>query len=362
MKGKKALINILLISVMVLIFTGCKSNNENSQVNIFNPTEAMDVAKNYLENISRGELTKANDLCIEDLLNDNKIISTGTSKIIAYNVDDLIETSNSVYVVFNVLRSSNTEPKCDLDSFAINVVKIEEKYKISEVKAVNKQQIFVKNNGLRVIEDGDGNSKLIVSLKNMPKDVYPRENEVMLYKEPAPRDAFGTISLSYTGQRIAISTVGEGNVFIAIGYLDESKAVQGSSASEGQTSNEAGDTQELQDLLEKPIAKKIVPVDLLRNVTIQNFIFSQEEDNLIVEYIEKSGIKRIKIYKTEDGTLVNTKIDTMFPPEKYNVVLDGLDKNSIYINVSQVEGKNDIDKNILGIYRLDLETLEINKK
>ncbi|MEG0856459.1 MAG: hypothetical protein RSG52_08265 [Terrisporobacter sp.] len=361
MKDKKVIINILLIALIISIFTGCKSfDNDKPKVNIFNTTEAMDVAKSYLENISKGELTKANDLCIEELLNDNKVISTGTSKIVAYNVDQLIETSNSVYVVFNVLRSSNSEPKCDLDSFAINVGKIKEDYKITEVKAVNKQQIFVKDNGLRVIEDGGGDSKLIVNLSSMPKDVYPRENEVMLYKEPTPRDAFGTISLSYTGQKIAISTVKKDDVFISIGYLDESTPVQGSA--EGQNSNEAGASEELQNLLEKPIAKKVVSVDILKDVKIQNFIFSQEEDDLIVEYAEKSGVKRIKLYKTEDGTLVKSGIDEMFPSNKYNVVLDGLDKNAIYINVSQVEGRKDIDNSILGTYKLDLESLEISKK
>lgn len=364
MKFKKLLINIFLISLIVLIFTGCKSiNNKNPQVNIFNPTSAMDVAKKYLENVSKGELSKANELCVEELLNKNKIVSTGTSKIVAYNVDELIETANSVYVVFNVLRSSNSEPKCDLDSFSIKVVKLQEDYKITEVKAVNKKQIFVKNNGLRVIDEGVGNSQLIVSLNNMPKDVYTRENKVMLYKEVAPRDAFGTISLSYTGQKVAISTVGDGNVFIAIGYLDESKEVQGTSnGGEGKTSNEAGESNELENLLEKPIAKKIVPVDLLKDIKIENFIFSQEENNLIVEYVENSGVKRIKLYKTEDGTLVNTKIDTMFPVEKYNVVLDGLDKNAIYINVSKIEGKSDINNELLGSYKLDLEKLDLVKK
>ncbi len=106
----------------------------------------------------------------------------------------------------------------------------------------------------------------------------------------------------------------------------------------------------------------MVPVDLLKDVKIQNFIFTQEEADLVVEYIEKSGVKRIKLYKTEDGTLINTTMDKMFPSEKYNVVLDSLDKNDIYIKVSEVEGKKGIDKEILGIYKVDLKSYEITKK
>ena len=361
MIGKKVLINGLLITLVALTFTGCNAiNNEKPKVNIFNPTEAMDVAKNYLGNVSKGELTEANKLCIDELKNNNNDISTGTSRIVAYNIGDLVEKADSVYVIFNVLRSSDIQPKCDLDSFAINVGKFGEEYKITDVKSVNKKQIFVKNNGLRLIEDGIGDSQLIVKLSNMPKDVYLRENEVMIYKEIVPSDAFGMISLSYTGQKIAISTVNEDSIFIAIGYLDESKPVQGSS--EGKTSNEAGASADLEGLLDDPIAKKMVPVDLLKDVKIQNFIFTQEEADLVVEYIEKSGVKRIKLYKTEDGTLINTTMDKMFPSEKYNVVLDSLDKNDIYIKVSEVEGKKGIDKEILGIYKVDLKNYEITKK
>lgn len=362
MKIKKLLINILLISAIILIFTGCKSNNnENPQVNIFNPTAAMDIAKEYLDNISVGDISKANELCAQELLNENKIISEGTSKIIAYNVDKLIESYDSIYVMFNVLRSSDSEPKCDLDSLAIKVSKVKDDYKITEVKAANKKQIFVKNNGLRIIEDGAGASQLVISLSNMPKDVYPRDNKIMLYKQPSPLEEFGIISLSYTGQKIAISTIGNEDTFISIGYLNESTEVQGK-VSEGQSSNEAKLNQDLQDLLEKPIAKKIVAADLLKNVKIENMIFSQEENNLIVEYTEKSAVKRVKIYKTEDGELVSTNIDTMFPNEKYNVALDGLDKNSIYINVSAIEKNKDINTDILGTYKVDLETLDIIKK
>lgn len=362
MKVKKLLINILLISSIVLIFTGCRSiNNENIKVNIFNSAAAMDVAKEYVDNISKGEISKANELCAQELLNENKVISEGTSKIMAYNVEKLIESYDSIYVMFNVLRSSNREPKCDLDSFAIKVSKVNDEYKITEVKAVNKKQIFVKDNGLRLIEDGAGTSQLVVSLSNMAKDVYPRDNKIMIYKQSAPTQEFGIISLSYTGQKIAISTIGDGNAFISIGYLDESTEVQGEVA-EAQSSNEAKSNQDLQDLLEKPIAKKIVAVDILKNVEIENMIFSQEENNLIVEYTEKSAVKRVKIYKTEDGELVSTNIDNMFPNEKYNVVLDGLDKNSIYINVSAIEENNYINTEILGTYKVDLEKLDIIKK
>ncbi|MGL5085106.1 MAG: hypothetical protein ACRC68_05220 [Clostridium sp.] len=361
MRWKKRIVNILIILTTIILLMGCNIiSDENVKINIFNSTEAIDIAKEYLENINKGEVGEASKLCVEEIIANNKELSVGTSKIVAYNVDSLIEKANSVYIVFNVLRSSSSEPKCDLDSIAINVAKVGEEYKITEVKSINKKQIFVKNEGLRVIDEGAGNSQLIINLKNMPKDVYLRENEVMLYKETSPRDAFGMISLSYTGQKIAISTVGENNVLIAIGYLDESKPAQGSG--EGETSNEAGQSENLQDLLQKPIAKKIVTADLLKDVKIQNLIFSQEEDELIVEYIDKLGVKRIKIYKTEDGTLAKTTIDEIFSVEKYHVVLNSLDKNTIYINVIEVEGSKDIDKNILGTYKLDLETLEITKK
>ncbi|AYE34397.1 hypothetical protein [Clostridium septicum] len=359
MKRKCNISKLLIIFLIPTIFVGCldKNNQSNKDINIFNSKEALNVAKKYLDFVVVGDLIGANSLCKDDLLEANKNISTGTSKVISYAQENFIESGNSAYGIFNVIRSSDSEPKCDLDSFSIKVNQIGKEYKISEIKAVNKGQVYVKNNNLRMIGEDGGKSDLVVKLTDMPKDIYPRENKIMLYKEPSPNKAFGIVALSYKGEKIAISTLGEDSVFISVAYIENSKQTVGSSGSS--TSNNAEAEQSLEGLLEKPIAKKVVPLDILRNISVNNFIFTQEEEELIIEFTNESSVNRIKLYKTDDGTPIDLGLDDIFDNAKYNIKVIALDKNKVFIKVDKAN--NNEDDSLLGEYKIDMEKLKITK-
>lgn len=362
MKSKGNIIKIILALTFSLLLIGCNNNDEkeNVTINLFNPKKAIDVAENYLENIINDDLNKANSLCTEELLSNNNEINVGTSKIIAYAPDNLIESGNAAYVIFNVIRSSNEDPKCDLDSFAIKVEKEnDDVYKISEVKSVNKKQVFVRNNGLRIIDEDGGESDLIVNLSNLPKDVYTRDNEIMIYKEKVPANEFGTVALSYSGKKIAMCTSDESRIFISIANIEKAQQASGSTGGPSSVSGDAS-SQSLEDLLDKPIAQKVVPVDILDNCKIEKFIFSREEQQLIVEYKDKDNISRMKIYSTDDGSLVKLKLEEKFPRDIYNINFVRLDKKTIYINVSDCKDKN-ITNEVTGDYKIDIEKEEIEK-
>ncbi|MBX7280434.1 hypothetical protein [Clostridium chauvoei] len=361
MNKKMNISKLLIVFFTAIILFGCvdKNNNQDVEADIFNTTKASDIAKEYLDFISIGDLNGANKLCKQELLEANKNIGVGTSRIISYAQENLIESGMSAYVVFNVVRSSDSEPKCDLDNFSIKIEKSGEDYKISEVKAINKGQVFVKNNTLRMIGEDGGKSDLIVKLSDMPRDIYPRDNKVMLYKEPSPNQAFDIVALSYTGKKVAISTTGDNSQFVSIGYIENSK--QTASGSGSTTSNNSQLEQSLEGILEKPIAKKVVPVDVLKDCSINDFIFSQEEEELIIEYTSNLSVNRIKVYKSDDGTPVDFGIDDKFPEDKYNIKVVGLDKNKIFIKVEAANKSENIDKEILGKYEVDTEKSNINK-
>lgn len=362
MKIKRNIIKVTVALTLSFLLIGCNNNEEkeNVTINLFNPKKAIDVAENYLESIINDDLSNANSLCTEELLNNNKQINVGTSKVIAYAPENLIESGNSAYTIFNVIRSSNEDPKCDLDSFAIKVEKEnDDVYKISEVKSINKKQVFVRNNGLRIIDEDGGESDLIVNLSNLPKDVYKRDNEIMIYKEKAPTKQFGTVALSYSGKKIAMCTSDENRIFISIANIE--KAQQASGSTGGPSSVGGGESsQSLEDLLDKPIAQKVVSVDILDNCKIQKFIFSREEQQLIVEYKDKDNISRMKIYSTDDGSLVKLKLEEKFPKDMYNINFKRLDKKTIYINVSNGKDKN-VTNEVTGDYKIDIEKLDIEK-
>ncbi|GAB6168661.1 hypothetical protein JCM1393_11210 [Clostridium carnis] len=361
MKVSKKVGFVSLIILSLYICVSCaNSSKEKVEGDIFNPRKAIEVSQNYLKYIKGGNINDANKLCTEELLSKNTIIGTGTSNVVSYNIDNIIESSNSAYVLYNVIRSSEDNPKCDLDNFAIKVSKESGDYKISEVKAVNKKQVFVKDGSLRMIGENGGSSELIIRLSNMPKDIYPRENKVMLYKEETPNNSFGPIAIGYKGERVAISTLENNKTFIAVAFLEESRAVIGEANKEGTSSN-GDNAQNLQEGMEKAIAKKVIPIDILEDINVKNIIFSQEEKEIIVEYNEKSGVNRIKVYKADDGEVVDMGIDNMFPKDQYNIKVNQLDKNSIIINVSAKENLTSVDKSKLGEYKADMEKLQVTK-
>lgn len=355
------LVSGLLVTMMSLIFIGCMNNKvtDNSEVNLFRQKEAMEVAKRYLEAISVGDIQEANKLYSQEAFYKNKDIGLGKSKINSFVPKELIESGEWAYVIFNVIRSPITGVECDLDNLTIKVVKEGLEYKIAEVESANKQHIFEKNNALRMVGEDGSKSELIINMSNIPKDVYIKEGSVMLNKEAMKNNKFGPTALSYTGEKLAITTLGDNKVFICGAKIEKSKKTQGNV--EGKSSNEAGKEENLEGLLDKPIAQKIIPIDILNDVKIKNIVFSELEQELIVEYIEKSGAERINIYKENDGQLLPLKLDEMFPKEKYNIKLKGLDKKVMFISVLGREGATDIHNELIGNYKIDLNKKQITK-
>ena len=97
----------------------------------------------------------------------------------------------------------------------------------------------------------------------------------------------------------------------------------------------------MQEVLEKPITSKVVPVDLLSNVQIESFIFSKEDDNMAVNYKNQTGIDRLNIYKADDGTMVDAKLDEIFNKDIYNVKAEYFDDDKLMFNVYKSDSTTD---------------------
>ena len=216
-----------------------------------------------------------------------------------------------------------------------------------------------------MIGEEGGKSDLVISLNNIAKDVYLKENKLMLYKEKVPAENFGPVSLGYKGKKIAISTISGNRAFISIAYIQESTETQGT-ASEGEgasgTNQEGGNEESnLEDLLDKPIAKKVIPLDMLNGVKIDNLVFTQEERYLIAEYFNTSLVKRMKVYNSASGDLIALNFDEMFPEDKYNIELVDFKKDEFRINVISKSDEEDANSEIPGEYKVDIEGKEIKK-
>lgn len=347
---------------MITILLGCSQikKEDDVAINLFNMEKANDIVKEYLNNIILGDLDSANSLLSEELLTSNKNSGEGISKIISFKSDQSIEGSNYAYFIYDIVRSSDIEPKSDLENTTFKVKKQNKEYKIDEIKSKSEKEIYIKGNGLRVTGEEGGKSSLIINLNTIPQDTYLRDNKIMLYKDVVPKDYFGKVCLSFTGNRIAITTTNNKDSYICIAYIDEALMSSAQPSGNGLNSGASlgtGNIDSLEDILEKPIAQKLIPVDLLKNSKITKFIFSQEEDILQVSYNNEYNKERIKLYKSDDGSLIQTELDTIFPQEKYNIS-DGKFEEDVFkfkVTDPDSEGNNN------GDYILNLKNLDIKK-
>lgn len=353
---------VLIIMLMITILLGCSKIGEKDDVpiNLFDMQKANDIVKEYLNNIVSGDLDSANSLLSEELLTSNKNSGEGISKIISFKPDQSIEGSNYAYFIYNIVRSSDVEPKSDLENITFKIRKQNKEYKIDEIKSKLEKEIYIKGSGLRIIGEEGGKSSLIINLNTLPQDTYLRDNKIMLYKDIVPKDSFGKVCLSFTGNRVAIATTNNKDSYICIAYIDEALMSSAQPSGEGGNSEASlgtGNIDSLEEVLEKPIAQKLVTVDLLKGSSVTKFIFSPEEDILQVGYNNEYNKERIRLYKSDDGSLIQTELDTMFPQDKYNISNGKFEENVFRFKVTASDDK----ENINGNYILDLKNLDINK-
>ena len=355
---KRILSGILILSISVLI--SCSNANESKEevLDLFDVFKGKDLATDYLINIRNGDINGATEICDKELVDSTINLSEGVSNITGFQLDKTVASSEFAYYIFNVIRDSNIEPKSDLEQYTIKVNRNGDSYSVSEIKAKTQRELYIKNNSLRIIGEKGGKSSLVISLNNIPKDTYLRENKVMLYKEKVPNNDFGKGVLGFTGQKIAISTIDDKNAFICIAYIDNTLMENGTDVIADSTNPQGNLISGLQEVLEKPITSKVVPVDLLSNVQIESFIFSKEDDNMAVNYKNQTGIDRLNIYKADDGTMVDAKLDEIFNKDIYNVKAEYFDDDKLMFNVYKSDSTTD---DITGKYTFNIKSEEMIK-
>ena len=355
---KRILSSILILTISILM--GCSKINENKESNIdlFDVFKGKDLATNYLINIRNGDIAKANEICENELIKKNVNISEGVSDITGFQLDKTIANSEFAYYIFNVIRDSSIEPKSNLESYTIKVNRNGENYSIGEINSKSERELYINNNSLRIIGEKGGKSSLVISLNNIPKDTYLRENKIMLYKEKVPNNNFGKVVLGFTGQKVAISTIDDKNAFICIAYIDNSLMKDGVDDISQDTASQGSTLNSLQEVLEKPVTSKVVPVDLLNNVKIEDFIFSKEDDNIAVNYKNQFGINRLNIYKADDGKIVDAKLDDIFNRDIYNVKAGYFDGDKLIMDVYKSDGSID---DVIGKYSFNMKSEEMIK-
>ena len=359
MKNIKVILSTILI-LIINLFVGCSNINEKKEekLDLFDVFKGKDLAINYLINIRNGDISSAVNNCESEILESNINLSEGVSNITGFQLNRAIANSQFAYYIFNVIRDSNIEPKSDLEEYIIKVNRNDDNYIISDIKSKSQRELYIKNNAIRIIGEKGGKSSLVISLNNIPKDTYLRENKIMLYKEKVPNNSFGKVVLGFTGKKIAISAIDDKNSYICIAYIDDTLMKSGSDIVDLNNNSSLALSEGLQEALEKPVTSKVVSVDLLNNCKIDDFIFSKEDDNLAVNYKNEKGLNRLNIYKAEDGEAINTKFKDIFNEYIYNIKADNFVDNKVIFDVFKSD--QSIDE-MTGKYSLDLTNEEMIK-
>ena len=359
MKNIKVILSTILI-LIINLFVGCSNINEKKEekLDLFDVFKGKDLAINYLINIRNGDISSAVNNCESEILESNINLSEGVSNITGFQLNRAIANSQFAYYIFNVIRDSNIEPKSDLEEYIIKVNRNDDNYIISDIKSKSQRELYIKNNAIRIIGEKGGKSSLVISLNNIPKDTYLRENKIMLYKEKVPNNSFGKVVLGFTGKKIAISAIDDKNSYICIAYIDDTLMKSGSDTVDLNNNSSVALSEGLQEALEKPVTSKVVSVDLLNNCKIDDFIFSKEDDNLAVNYKNEKGLNRLNIYKAEDGEAINTKFKDIFNEYIYNIKAEYFVDNKVIFDVFKSD--QSIDE-MTGKYSLDLTNEEMIK-
>lgn len=365
MRFNKKVFNTLNMISIAGMLVGCSTEKaeKGAEVKLFDTNKGKEIIESYFVNIREGNLSKANNLCSDELLSHTKDLTQGVSEISSFSDHEIVEGNKSGYFIFNVIRDSITEPKSDLEVYTIKVENKDKDYEITDIKSKAQKSVYVKNNTLRIIGEDGGKSNLVLSLSNIPKDAYLSENKMMLYKEEVPRKTFNKIAVGFEGKKIALSTSGDDNSYIGIVYIDETLMKSGGT-SDPEESKEGSkpDSASLgEETTEKPIANKLISLDLLKNSNVTGFMFSKEDENLAVGFKNHRDIDRVKIYNTEDGSIVDIKLDEVFDVNKYNIIAQHFTEDEFKFRSSLVKGVKDYDEDLVGHFTINLKTLELKK-
>ncbi|MGL5647641.1 MAG: hypothetical protein ACRDDY_07295 [Clostridium sp.] len=348
---------IILVVLLLIMCGGCtKETSMTENINVFNVETAQQKANEYVLRIQNNDIIGANEIATKEVASKTQL--KNILPIVSYKITRATEVSDGVYLEIAVVKSKGEDKKCDLDKWIIKVLRdSNNNYKVAEVKSSIATELFAEDGVLKMIESGTDNIEVVVNLDSIPNELYPKGKEIMLSKKSLPKKAFQTIGVSFDGNYVAFSTTDGKNSFVGIAVLEKARPAMASvmNFTNGLTSDD------MKDIFEKPIAKKIIYCDIISNSKIKDFIFSEEKDALIVEYEKENNVKGINIYGIPDGGLLPINLQKLFPEDKYTVEYIASVKSNIIIDVQKKENITGIYQELLGEYTIDLKEKSIDK-
>lgn len=363
MKNKK-LISIFIICIIFVVGCG-KKDNGDYKGELFNVQTAKLTGLNYMQRLLENDIEGANALSAPEVAANNTTKKIVSDPIIAFSPGDITETGNSAYVNFNVVRINEKDKGTNLDKYILKIEKNGEDYKVSDIGSENLKQMYYRGDEIRSITKGAGDSELVLRMKDIPLELYPKEEKVPIQKTKVPKDKFGVMSVDFKGSEIALTTTNGKDTFIGTAMVEEAEQTIAQMYSDNRIAQDGQkgiDENTLRKVLEKPIAQKIIGYDILKDCNVNKMMFTEEGSELIVQYTKGNNPNvGLKIYKNPDGEPLKIDFEKLFPMDKYEVKFKGGSQSKLIITVNTSSKYKDVYQDALGDYVIDLIEEELYK-
>ncbi|MGG5463239.1 hypothetical protein [Clostridium sp. B9] len=351
------------LGIFMFISVGCRNNfnsNENTEdfkksveSIYFNNEFAMSIADKYMLAFKDGDLNTIKSLSTEEIDENIIIKPNGDVTVTGIKEEGVSQMGGKAMFKYEVTRAKEGEPKAYLEEYYLEVNKTpEEEYKVSMFKSVSKYNIFKEKEKLKIRKDDDVEINTLIELKNIPDRAYPKVNVIDIAKVDVPKDDFSALGLSFTGDKVAISTYSGNNSYIGVVDIEDSEAT---TAEEGQDEGEKNKGEDNG----KTVGKKIVNLDIIEGAKIKSLNFSDDDGYVVVNY-DKDNARRFKVYQS-NGDIVALELDDIFSEASYNLVYEKIKDNNIVMEVTPLAGSTGIDTALTGKYKISLKDFKLQK-
>lgn len=363
MRKYKFFLPAILLIIMLTACTQKKAENVREK-DRFDIKVANNVVENYLKYVSEENFTEVSKLLTDKLKKSTTEVKTNDLKIKGFRVEEMTESGGKGNFTVRVIKINGSKPETQLLDYKFKVLKDGIDYKIDEIKPSNNKESFRESNQIRLRKEKEVETFLITDFDGLPKYAYSKDDGANMKSQLIPKTNYGIMSLNYSGDTVALTTIGD-SVFLGILSFDDTMKTQGAQGGMkgggGEGSNQdagAGNTGSKGNR-EKPIGKEMIICDIIQNGNIDNLMFSKDEKMLAAQYT-KGNTRCIRVYTIGSGELINVKFEEEYPLNKVDVVFDRFEKEKM---IYKVVPKSDQDKNneFVGQWEMSTKNFKIKK-
>lgn len=327
---------IILLSFMMLIFTGCpggeetKSDDNKIQVEKTRSTKIdKTAAREFMDNYMR-YMMRGNNAALKSFYSDEIKEKTSSAPEITnpgpvgFKLEEGEENDERMEFTAHIYSASTDTPYYSDDTYKYTLKLEEGKILIDKIEKDKTTEIFTKGNTLYKREGDKVKGEALLTLDDFP--LFSSTKGGSEEKYSVPRDSFGPCAITPDGKSFIVSSSGDGNSFIAaveVKDTQETLNLQGGEdgmggGGKGGKGQQGGQEQgQEQKGSEKEISLK--PIDLYLDTKITGISFAPNGKMIAVEVVTSNGLTRVNIYKGKEWEQVKSYMDKHFAKDRFSI-------------------------------------------